>query len=142
MAYLPFLLLIFFVVVALVYLVRSLRHIDETNRAIAKAKSHATETVITSPVEEAVAETTQTITAPEPERRHYTLLKISAPKNNAKSPLAAEHMFAALHGMYRKGQLEQEHFSFEISATTLPSAPKTTAPAPAGPGFPRAPPSV
>lgn len=52
------------------------------------------------------------------QRRHYTLLRILVPKQNSKSPLAAEQMFAALHGIYQKGELEQEHFSFEISATT------------------------
>ncbi len=51
------------------------------------------------------------------ERRHYTLLKISVPKNNQKSPLAAEQMFSSLHGIYRKSEVVQDHFSFEIAAT-------------------------
>src|SRR4030095_12230490 len=51
------------------------------------------------------------------EQRHYTLLKMSVPKNNQKSPLAAEQMFSSLHGIYRKAQALQEHFSFEIAAT-------------------------
>ncbi len=51
------------------------------------------------------------------EKRHYTLLKIMVPKNNSKSPLAAEQMFAALHGIYRASDPLQEHFSFEIAAT-------------------------
>lgn len=50
----------------------------------------------------------------------YTMLLVSVPKDNEKSPLAAEQMFASLHGIY-KNQEElnaeraiQEHFSFEI----------------------------
>ncbi len=52
------------------------------------------------------------------EKRHYTLLKILVPKNNSKSPLAAEQMFTALHGIYRKTEIMQDHFSFEMAATS------------------------
>ncbi len=51
-------------------------------------------------------------------RRHYTLLKVMVPRNNEKTPFAAEQMFAALHGIYQKGAVMQEHFSFEIAANT------------------------
>jgi len=54
------------------------------------------------------------------EKQESVLLQISVPRENEKSPLAAEMMFAALHGTYRhpsekliKGAL-QEHISFEI----------------------------
>ncbi|MGB9680828.1 MAG: hypothetical protein ACPLYC_01325, partial [Minisyncoccia bacterium] len=54
------------------------------------------------------------------EKKEYNLLQITVPKENEKSPLAAEMMFAALHGIYRrpserlvKGYI-QEHISFEI----------------------------
>lgn len=83
--------LVGFVIIAVIlgvgYLLRSLRDIDETNKKIAWA-----------------------------EKRHYTLLRVMAPKNNEKTPLAAEQMFAALHGIYRKEEVLQEHFSFEIAA--------------------------
>ena len=52
--------------------------------------------------------------------QNYTLLLISVPKDNEKSPLAAEQMFAALHGIYKSpSELDeenavQEHLSFEI----------------------------
>jgi len=52
--------------------------------------------------------------------QNYSLLLISVPKDNEKSPLAAEQMFASLHGIY-KNQVEleveggiQESLSFEI----------------------------
>ena len=50
----------------------------------------------------------------------YKLLLISVPKDNEKSPLAAEQMFASLHGIHRTvAELQgenavQEHLSFEI----------------------------
>jgi hypothetical protein len=54
------------------------------------------------------------------EKQAYILLQITVPKENEKSPLAAEMMFASLHGIYKhptekliKGTL-QEHISFEI----------------------------
>ncbi len=52
------------------------------------------------------------------EKRHYTLLRIRVPRNNMKTPLAAEQMFAALHGIYRASDPVQEHFSVEIAATS------------------------
>lgn len=52
----------------------------------------------------------------------FTLLLLEVPRNNDKKELAAEHMFAALHGilrpkreLWREGRL-QEHISFEIAA--------------------------
>lgn len=80
---------IIFCMVCIFYLISYLRQIDETNKKIAWA-----------------------------EKRHYTLLKIQVPRNNTKSPLAAEQMFAALHGIYRKKEVLQEHFSIEIAATS------------------------
>ena len=44
----------------------------------------------------------------------YTLLCISVPKNNERTPQAAEQMFAALHGIFRSGTDRQPHLSFEI----------------------------
>src|SRR3989304_1511105 len=50
----------------------------------------------------------------------YHLLLISVPKDNEKSPLAAEQMFAALHGIYKTAKelnaegAIQDHLSFEI----------------------------
>jgi hypothetical protein len=55
--------------------------------------------------------------------QEYVLLQISVPKENEKSPLAAEQMFAALHGIWRdseelkKDNAIQEHLSFEIIST-------------------------
>lgn len=51
-------------------------------------------------------------------KRHYTLIRIAVPKLNTKSPFAAEQMFTALHGIYRKSEVDQDHFSFEIAATS------------------------
>lgn len=48
--------------------------------------------------------------------RQYVVLSIEVPRNNEKSPLAAEQMFAALHGMFQSGAEFQEHISFEIVA--------------------------
>lgn len=76
------------IVFGALYLVALFREINETNQKIAWA-----------------------------EKRHYTLLRIMVPRNNSKSPLAAEQMFAALHGIYRKADVMQEHFSIEIAAT-------------------------
>lgn len=50
------------------------------------------------------------------EERQYTLLRILVPKQNEKTPLAAEEMFASIHGIYRPDQAIQDHLSFEISA--------------------------
>lgn len=44
----------------------------------------------------------------------YSLLSIKVPKNNDKTPLAAEQMFAALHGIYRSDGGEQPQISFEM----------------------------
>src|SRR3972149_178526 len=44
------------------------------------------------------------------------LLEIRVPKGNEKDPLAAENMFASLHGLLRVDPSEQEHISFEIAS--------------------------
>jgi len=44
----------------------------------------------------------------------YSMLAILVPKNNEKTPLAAEQMFASLHGIFREGKRFQERISFEI----------------------------
>jgi len=44
------------------------------------------------------------------------LLEIKVPKANEKDPLAAEQMFASLHGLLRADPVEQEHISFEIAS--------------------------
>ncbi|MFA6493000.1 MAG: type IV secretion system DNA-binding domain-containing protein [Patescibacteria group bacterium] len=46
----------------------------------------------------------------------FTTLRILVPKNNEKTPLAAEQMFAALHGIFKKGSDFQDYFSFEIAS--------------------------
>ena len=46
----------------------------------------------------------------------YTTLRIDVPKNNEKTPLAAEQMFASIHGIYSDSSLYQNHLSFEIVA--------------------------
>jgi hypothetical protein len=46
----------------------------------------------------------------------FIILKILVPKNNEKTPLAAEQMFAALHGIFRAGEPYQEFISFEMAA--------------------------
>ncbi|MDP3993219.1 MAG: type IV secretion system DNA-binding domain-containing protein [bacterium] len=43
-----------------------------------------------------------------------TLLRISVPKNNERTPQAAEQMFAAMHGIFRSSASRQPHVSFEI----------------------------
>ncbi|HOX41124.1 MAG TPA: hypothetical protein PK263_02940, partial [bacterium] len=48
--------------------------------------------------------------------QEYTLLRIDVPRNNEKSPLAAEQMFAAIHGIYAENSAFQSHLSFEIVA--------------------------
>ncbi len=48
--------------------------------------------------------------------RELVVLTIQVPKNNDKSPLAAEQVFASLHGIFQKGALLQEELSFEIVA--------------------------
>lgn len=44
------------------------------------------------------------------------LLEIRVPKGNEKDPLAAEQMFASLHGLLRVDPEHQENVSFEIAA--------------------------
>ncbi len=46
----------------------------------------------------------------------YTTLRIDVPKNNDKMPLAAEQMFASIHGIYSESAQFQNHLSFEIVA--------------------------
>jgi hypothetical protein len=53
----------------------------------------------------------------------HIILSIKIPKNNDKGPVAAEMMFASLHGILqprkarKRGDVVQEHLSFEIMAT-------------------------
>lgn len=44
------------------------------------------------------------------------VLKIAVPRNNKKSPLAAEQLFASLHGIIQNAEKAKQHFSFEIVA--------------------------
>ncbi|HEY1074972.1 MAG TPA: type IV secretion system DNA-binding domain-containing protein [Patescibacteria group bacterium] len=81
--------LVLFIFLGVIAIVSYMRDIEDTNKKIALA-----------------------------EKRHYTLIKIAVPKQNTKSPFAAEQMFSALHGIYRKSEVDQEHFSFEIAATS------------------------
>lgn len=46
----------------------------------------------------------------------FVLLEILVPRNNEKGPLAAESMFASLHGIYETSRLSQEKISFEIAS--------------------------
>jgi len=46
--------------------------------------------------------------------QEYETLVIEVPRNNEKAPLAAEQMFAALHGIYSDAVPYQHHLSFEI----------------------------
>lgn len=46
----------------------------------------------------------------------FLMLEILVPKNNEKTPLAAEQMFAALHGIFHQKELFQKHLSFELAA--------------------------
>jgi len=46
--------------------------------------------------------------------QEYTVLRIDVPRNNEKSPLAAEQMFASLHGIFSESAEFQNHISFEI----------------------------
>jgi hypothetical protein len=54
----------------------------------------------------------------------YLVLSVKVPKNNDKGPIAAEMMFASLHGILQpktlrdSGAVVQEHLSFEIVART------------------------
>jgi len=49
-------------------------------------------------------------------KMRFLVLRILVPKNNEKTPLAAEQMFAALHGIYQADKQFQEYVSFEIAA--------------------------
>jgi hypothetical protein len=46
----------------------------------------------------------------------YTVIRVDVPRNNEKAPLAAEQMFASIHGIYAESALFQNHISFEIIA--------------------------
>jgi len=46
--------------------------------------------------------------------QEYETLVIEVPRNNEKAPLAAEQMFASLHGIYSDSSAYQNHLSFEI----------------------------
>lgn len=48
--------------------------------------------------------------------RKFVLLQILVPKDNEKTPLAAEQMFASIHGIFRTDERFQEQVSFEIAA--------------------------
>lgn len=48
--------------------------------------------------------------------QEYTALRIDVPRNNDKKPLAAEQMFASIHGIYSEHSHFQNHISFEIVA--------------------------
>lgn len=48
--------------------------------------------------------------------QRYAVLRIDVPKNNDKAPLAAEQMFASIHGVYAENALFQPEVSFEIVA--------------------------
>ena len=48
----------------------------------------------------------------------FTTLQIDVPRQNDKTPLAAEQFFAALHGILRDDRVTQEHLSFEIVASS------------------------
>lgn len=49
-------------------------------------------------------------------QRQYIVLRALVPKTNDKTPLAAEHFFAALHGIYQENLDFQEIISMEIAA--------------------------
>ncbi len=48
--------------------------------------------------------------------QEYSTILINVPKNNDKTPLAAEQMFASLHGIFSKKAPYQSQLSFEIVA--------------------------
>ncbi len=48
--------------------------------------------------------------------KEYVVLSILVPKNNEKTPMAAEQMFASLHGILKPQEDKQEHISFEIAS--------------------------
>jgi hypothetical protein len=49
-------------------------------------------------------------------RMRFVVLRILVPRNNEKTPLAAEQMFSAIHGIYDESLPYQEYISFEIAA--------------------------
>ncbi len=61
-----------------------------------------------------IRETSKTIEAVT--SKTNTLLRILVPKQNEKTPQAAQEMFAAIHGIYRADQTVQDHLSFELAA--------------------------
>jgi len=50
------------------------------------------------------------------EDKKYILLEILVPRNNEKGPLAAENMFASMHGIFQEELENQEKLSFEIAS--------------------------
>ena len=46
----------------------------------------------------------------------YSIIRIDVPRNNEKAPLAAEQMFASIHGVFSQNALFQYQISFEIIA--------------------------
>lgn len=50
------------------------------------------------------------------ERSSGVLLVLTVPRNNEKTPIAAEQMFAAMHGIFRANSAEQPGISFEMVA--------------------------
>ncbi|MDO8472171.1 MAG: hypothetical protein Q7S64_03440, partial [bacterium] len=48
----------------------------------------------------------------------WVLLKVDVPRNNEKTPLAAEQLFSSIHGILRDDRVVQEHISFEIVANS------------------------
>jgi len=48
------------------------------------------------------------------DKQERTLVSISVPKNNDRTPLAAEQLFAALHGIFRSDAATQPQVSFEV----------------------------
>jgi hypothetical protein len=48
--------------------------------------------------------------------KEYILLRILVPRLNERTPLAAEEMFASIHGILRPDQSIQDHLSFELAA--------------------------
>ena len=49
-------------------------------------------------------------------KMRFIVLRILVPKNNEKTPLAAEQMFSAIHGIFKADMPYQEYVSFEIAA--------------------------
>lgn len=47
-------------------------------------------------------------------QKQYSLLEILVPKNNERGPLAAESLYATLHGIYDINAKVQDHIAFEL----------------------------